>query len=317
MAIYNPIKASWIVKRKREEEEEKKKKKEEEKNKEEVKTPTPITKPTPTQPQVLRGEGGRITGVISPTGKHYPNIGAKEVKGLIANWSGKLATPAGAVEASDVRAQEQQQEFKELLTQNLGAIQSTGDVERDKISYEQAWKSALAGTATSPATLAGVGTAGAALATGIGAPAAPFLAAGGVVVGFISEMKKNIKEQRGDIIAGEAQNLRKNEANLLRSVMMVKQAQTPEEMIEIREGFDQQLALMDEDYSRLQLETNADLTKWLGQDGHPQLERYLTFNAEGGTRDTLVLQMKQAINNPSLIDSMALSAQISTLEEPL
>jgi len=65
-------------------------------------TQTSKRREPPTQPAMLRdAETGRITGVILPDGREFPNIGSKEARALAENWIKKHALPAGAVEAKE------------------------------------------------------------------------------------------------------------------------------------------------------------------------------------------------------------------------
>lgn len=276
------------------------------------KVTAPTSQPKIAEPQIIRDQDtGKVTGLTLPSGKSFLGIGEKETRFLASKEAEKRATPPGAVEAGDVAKQQQEAEFTSLLTENLGNVKLTGDVERDKISQEQAIKSALADAGIGLAGGAAVGAVAGTPAGGVGAvPGAAIGAAAGALGGFIRGYKNNLKEQRQDIIKGEAQNLMKNEQNLLKISMLANRVTDIDQKVELLDMFNEGMSIMDEDYERLTLETNSSLTDWLGQDGHKQLEKYITFNNPGGMREILLFQMKMAMQNPSEGLGVSLQAQL-------
>lgn len=260
--------------------------------------------------ETFRGrETGRETGATIPGFGTVLGLSGSDIA-LLKQQQG-VAEPAPVGTAASVEA----------LSRDLGKIVLTGDPIKDRLSYEQAFKSALAvagPSAIGAATLAGAG----ALAGGVTAPLAPFVAAGaglaGGIVGLIAGMRSNLKAQRADIVKGEGQNLMKTEQNMLKQVMLMNQLPrlggTTDDMVDIKNMFDEQMAFTDENHRKLNAETHDEESKWLAEDGHKQLEKYSTFNSPGGMREILIKQMTLAMNSPDLGRIAGLQAQVQTLQ---
>jgi len=214
---------------------------------------------------------------------------------------------------------ESRPDIDKIASEAIANVQITGDVEKDKLSYEQAFKSALSTAGVSAASAATI--AGGAALLSPAAPAAPLIAAGAAgvvgVAGFIAAFRSNLKTQRTDMVKGESQNLMKTEQNMLKQVMLMNQLPrlggSTDDLVEIKTMFDEQMALTDENHERLILETNDDLSKWLGEDGHKQLEKYENFNNPGGMREILIKQMTLAINSPDLGRIEGLQSQVNQI----
>ena len=257
-----------------------------------------------------------------------PKTGATQFAGPgAARERGELARTL-EIQQQDIIKSEQAEQAKEsavdinvIIEQAKANVVPTGDVERDKLSFEQAIKSALS---TAGISAAGSATVGAAAGLA-GGPLAPItvptgvLVGGGVgfITGLIGGMRSNLKVQKSDFIKGEVQNLLKTEQNMLKQVMLMNQLPrvggTTDDLIEIKTMFDEQMALTDENLELLTLETSDDLSKWLGEDGHKQLEKYKNFNSPGGMRDILIKQMTLAINSPDLGRIAGLESQSQQL----
>ena len=220
-----------------------------------------------------------------------------------------LADPVVAAAVARQRAllspeQQREQARKEEELEELAPIaEQVGEfpftpvpAEKDILSIEQAIKSALATTLPGVAAGAVAGGAGGALVGGVGAiPGAIGGAALGGTAGFVAGFRGNLKVQRADILKGSKQNLMRHEQNMLRIVMEVNKGGDP---MVLKRMFNDQLSLIDLNYEKLQLETDDELSKWLAEDGHTQLERYENFNSEGGSREFLIGAMRDAIVNP-------------------
>ncbi len=171
----------------------------------------------------------------------------------------------------------------------------------DVMSYEQAWKSALAGAGIGAAAGVGLG-----LFTG-GVASIP-LAILGAIGGFATGFFSNIGAQRADMLKGESANVRKQEQNMLKLVMDVNRGGDPARNLEF---FNSQMALISENFARLHMKSNDELSLWLGDDGHIQLERYEVFYSPGGMRDILTAQMRDALANPNLMANVQLEAWLT------
>jgi len=267
----------------------------------------PPTQPDSKEPKVFTdSETGRPTGV-EINGKLFLGLKPSEIEKMLTAEKAKTEILPETAATQESAVQGEQARFQEVLSAELGKVTFTGDVEKDKISYEQAWKSALATSGAGAVGAAAVG------AVGGGPVGAVVGGVAGAIGGFILGFKNNLKTQRTDMVKGEQQNLMKTEQNMLKQVMLMNQLPrlggNTDDMVEIRTMFDEQMAITDENYKRLKMETDDDLSKWLGEDGHKQLEKYSTFNSPGGMREILVAQMELAINSPDLGRLQGLEAQ--------
>ena len=183
----------------------------------------------------------------------------------------------------------------EALARTIAEMTFTGDVEIDRVQIEQAIKSGLAGVLPGlgvglvTAGLATVGTSGAA------APFTPIIIGLGAFSGFVAGFRGNLKAQRKDMIKGEKLNLQDSSQNLLKIVMNTNKGGDAVTMVDF---FNEQLSVIDESHAKLQSITSDDLKNWLGEDGHPQLEKFENFYSKGGLREILVSFMNEAVLNP-------------------
>lgn len=247
---------------------------------------------------VIRDQETGKPSVITTADGRTIAANEREIRFLANRDAAIRATPTGAVEASDIAARGQRAGIAGQVGQT-----ELGNIEQENISFEQATKSGLG--ATIPG-IAGGAVGGALTGAAVGAaggPAAPvtvpIAAIGGAIIGgvgtFIAGFRSNLKTQRKDIVKGDAITLLKAEQNLLKIVMNTNKGSEPTEMLEM---FNEQMSLIDQNYARIQLETSDDLSKWLGEDGHKQLQKFQDFNSPGGAREFLVTTMQEAVLNP-------------------
>lgn len=273
----------------------------------------PVKKPRPLEPS---GVGPTDIGFYTD-----PKTGVTEFAGPGAAKERELQAEALGISEQErvaTRAAARAEELTPAIISEIGKIKLIGDIEKDKLSYEQAIKSALA-----TAGAGAVGTATVAGAAGLVAgPAAPVtvpVAAGlgaiaGAVGGFLLGFKSNLQAQRKDMLKGEAANLMKQEQNMLKLIMETnKYGNYPVTLT----YFNAQMSLAQENYGRLKAETTDDLSLWLGEDGHKQLEKYETFYSEGGMRDILVMQMNNAVAAPDPSKNDLLQTYLDISEKEL
>ena len=159
-----------------------------------VTTPTTPAKVPVNQPaQIIRDEAGNATGVIRD-GRVFLGLGSKDIQDMVNAQNKKIGTPEGAVEASGVKAQEEQIAAQEqqaaTAIQNLGTQtpeQQNRNVVRGEGIIGQA-QTAAAGVGG--AIAGGLGAAGsvAAIGAGIGAlggPVSPLTVPVGAAIGAI------------------------------------------------------------------------------------------------------------------------------------
>lgn len=231
-------------------------------------------------------------------GQTFVGLSPQEVRDITLREDLRKGTVEGGLKAgADIRAAQQLSEAQ-VLAQAVGDVQLIGDVKKDKFSIEQAIKSALASASAGLLGGAALGAAGGAIATapagGIGAiPGAVAIGGAGAVGGFITGFRSNLKTQRADMLKGEAINLRKQESNMLRLVSEVHRGGDPISSLDL---FNEQDALIAQNYARLQLETTDSESLWLGEDGKVQLEKFESYYTS--SREVLIFMMQNAILRP-------------------
>ncbi len=244
-------------------------------------------------PATVQGFGGAGQAEVDRFRKAFPGGDVDKELGILTPELARTLPPSERPPGVLAPGVPQPQE----LAGQVGVIPQPLGVEQDPLSYAQAVKSGLASAIPGVAGGAVVGGAVGAPVGGIGAvPGAIGGAVAGGVSAFLAGFRGNLKTQRKDMLAGESSNIRKIESNMLKHIMNVDRGGNPSEWLEM---FNEQLSLADESHSRLKLETSDDLSLWLGEDGHTQLEKFQTFNSPGGMRETLIRQMEEAIVKPN------------------
>lgn len=146
-----------------------------------VTTPTTPAKAPVNQPaQIIRDEAGNATGVIRD-GRVFLGLGSKDIQDMVNAQNKKIGTPEGAVEASNVQAQQDIQTAQEQ--QASQAIQTLGQQTAEQQNRNVVRGEGIVGQAvTAGAGIAG-GIAGAKAGAALGAVAAPFTGGASIPVG--------------------------------------------------------------------------------------------------------------------------------------
>ena len=276
----------------------------------------------PSQPQVLRdSKTGQLSG-ITINGKTYLGLSPEDVRKMAAAQQQKMATPPGAVEASDIAKQQASMQERQNLIQNLGKLtpeqiaQAQTEAQRqvgaggllpENINLKQA-ATAGASEAAIGASAGAIGGAGlGALAGGVGAiPGAVAGAAIGSVGAFIKGAYADIKQQQSGQVRAEQQSVIKAITNLNNIVSAVNQGADPEEAQIL---YNQQVAQVYKSWSELKLQTQGTASAF--DDGTKELAQFeIFFDPNGGILSTINLKMAQAIANPnpSKIEASTLQA---------
>lgn len=140
---------------------------------------------------------------------------------------------------------------------------------------------AAAGALGGTAVLPGVGTAGGAV---IGAVA-------GFVSGLASSMISNFKSQRTDTTKAQKRVLDEGKQNLNDWATLA--AADPANRALYIKNFNQQLALIDQAYRQMKLDTSRDVAKF--ETALPELAEFEAFYMAQGERDYLVAKMYQSL----------------------
>lgn len=236
---------------------------------------------------------GQLSG-FEVGGNTYFGANPTEIRAAVEKERLKKETPIGAIETSKISELKRQQEAGALLASQIGQTE-TLPINPSDVSYQQAVGAGLARLVpTAAGAAAGGAIAGSVvpgIGTGIGAVGG---AIGGAVTGFVSAFTSNLKSQRSGVLSGKGTDLSDAQRNLRMIVRDTNQGGDAQRNLNY---FNQQLAIIDQSYSQLKLDTQKDLTNFLG-DGTIQLERYEGFYAPAGFRALLIADMQQALINP-------------------
>jgi len=226
--------------------------------------------------------------VNSPINTKYGEILQKAAKGEISIDDQKLADMAKSV-GQQITPTEQQllmmtpEQREEFLT-NANA---------QGVDISQAL---LSGAATAVPGIIGGLVAGAT----VGALGGPIGVVGGAVLGalgaFIGGTISNMRNQYQGNIQAEFSNLERSSTNLRAIIQDTNGGGNVAENMQL---FNHQLMIIDDAYSKLHLQTHNNLSKFLGKDGTPELEKFENFYSMGGMRSILVNEMQQAVLNPN------------------
>lgn len=249
------------------------------------------------QPKVFRdADTGKLSGVSLPDGRNLIGIKGSEVEAITKKFAPE-ETPVGAVEASQIAAQQRAQELLSQLGQN-----SNLQGESAQIDIGQALASGL--TAAVPGVIGGAAVGS--FAGGIGA--IPGAVIGGIGA-FLGGAVSNVRGQYSGEISAEVQNVRSGTTNL-RAIVAATNPGNADQMVPL---FNFQLAKIDEANNNLYLTTRSNTAKFVGKDGRSELERFEIFNLPGGQREILTRAMVLAMagqDNSALINQIALDESL-------
>lgn len=293
------------------EKEKKKKKKEEKPFLEPTLSPEPKPPKEIKEPQVFRDEQGNITGIIKD-GKALFGFDNQEARDYIEKRRLRLSTPEGAVEVKDVAAVRKGEKLAgqvgQFTPEQLAQIKSA----EPQVSIAENRQAALSGlrniipgaisTAGSGAIAGGVsggaggagGVGGASIGLGTGAGIG---AAIGAVEGFYSGYVGNLQAQVSGEVSASTQVLRKGEQDLRRITSAAWSGRG--DPVLLTNSFNQRLADIEKEHSKLYQETNSDLNLFLSQDGTVALQRYNEFFTIGGSRELLIDEFRTALISPT------------------
>lgn len=293
--------------------------------------PQPTPQPQQTDlPQIIRDQNtGRISG-ITAGGRTTLTANINDINAIL-NHHAPQPAPQGAVEASQIAAQQQQQKAANEIIQTKGpitgpnlnlppSINTTPD-QQAIIPPGQAGEAAAAGlgkvASISGATGAGgviggvIGGAGGSVVPGPGTAAGAIGGAviGGAVANFIEGAIGNLKNNANEGIAAEYSTLPHSARNLRYLTADMNKGITPDLTYK---AFKDQLDAVDQSYANLNSESRLFRNKFLGTNTITELKDFKDFYAAGGQRDVLVSRMNEALINPN--PALA-SAELSLLSQ--
>ena len=192
--------------------------------------------------------------------------------------------------------QQQQAQFEaQQLAGQVGQFQQLG-VEPTGLDVGQAATQGIVGAIPRALSFAATGAAAGALGgsafAGVGAvPGAIIGAVGGFVSGITSSMISNFKSQRTDTINAQKRVLVEGKQNLNDWATLA--AADPANRALYIKNFNQQLALIDQAYRQMKLDTSRDVAKF--ETALPELAEFEAFYMAQGERDYLVAKMYQSL----------------------
>jgi len=192
--------------------------------------------------------------------------------------------------------QQQQAEIQaQQLAGQVGQFQQLG-VEPTGLDVGQAATQGIVGAIPRALSLAATGAAAGALGgsafAGVGAvPGAIIGAVGGFVSGITSSMISNFKSQRTDTTNAQKRVLVEGKQNLNDWATLA--AADPANRALYIKNFNQQLALIDQAYRQMKLDTSRDVAKF--ETALPELAEFEAFYMAQGERDYLVAKMYRSL----------------------
>ena len=192
--------------------------------------------------------------------------------------------------------QQQQAEIQaQQLAGQVGQFQQLG-VEPTGLDVGQAATQGIVGAIPRALSFAASGAAAGALGgsafAGVGAvPGAIIGAVGGFVSGITSSMISNFKSQRTDTTNAQKRVLDEGKQNLNDWATLA--AADPANRSLYIKNFNQQLALIDQAYRQMKLDTSRDVAKF--ETALPDLAEFEAFYMAQGERDYLVAKMYQSL----------------------
>ena len=192
--------------------------------------------------------------------------------------------------------QQQQAQFEaQQLAGQVGQFQQLG-VEPTGLDVGQAATQGIVGAIPRALSFAATGAAAGALGgsafAGVGAvPGAIIGAVGGFVSGITSSMISNFKSQRTDTTNAQKRVLDEGKQNLNDWATLA--AADPANRALYIKNFNQQLALIDQAYRQMKLDTSRDVAKF--ETALPDLAEFEAFYMAQGERDYLVAKMYQSL----------------------
>ena len=250
---------------------------------------------TPTN-DFINPQTGQPSSYQLPDGRVLMGLDPQTIREIANREAGKRENIAIQSEGSNIIAQQQKmQEGKQLV----GEVGQINPQQQQAGSLDIGQAAGVAGLGAAGGIATGLAT-GALVGAGIGAaggPAAPLTipigAALGAITGIVTGFISNLRKQKNENIQASYSNLARSTRNLRAIVTDTNGGGSAASNIDL---FNSQLTLIDEAYSRLQLENRG---KFLGADATTQLENMENFYSVGGSRELLIREMQQAILNPN------------------
>ena len=212
-----------------------------------------------------------------------------------AKRKAELMVLKGSPSTEQLMQQQQAELQAQQLARQVGQFQQLG-VEPTGLDVGQAATQGIVGAIPRALSFAATGAAAGALGgsafAGVGAvPGAIIGAVGGFVSGITSSMISNFKSQRTDTTNAQKRVLDEGKQNLNDWATLA--AADPANRALYIKNFNQQLALIDQAYRQMKLDTSRDVAKF--ETALPDLAEFEAFYMAQGERDYLVAKMYQSL----------------------
>ena len=253
--------------------------------------------PTAPPPPTMTGKGGKEIDISKPfsnkdflTKEDYEQAKRRAESFVYGGAYAKgIQEKQAAFEAQQAAFEAQQ------LAGQVGQFQQLG-VKPTGLDVGQAATQGIVGAIPRALSFAASGAAAGALGgsafAGVGAvPGAIIGAVGGFVSGITSSMISNFKSQRTDTINAQKRVLVEGKQNLNDWATLA--AADPANRYLYIKNFNQQLALIDQAYRQMKLDTSRDVAKF--ETALPDLAEFEAFYMAQGERDYLVAKMYQSL----------------------
>ena len=270
---------------------------------EQAKGTPPKATPAPGTIETFTNESGRSSGVVAPDGRTFLGLGPDDVN-KFAEQQANIASrptnsaPVGTAQNALNQAFEGQQLQGQVGQFNQQGISPTG------LNFGEAATAGIVGAIpralSLAATGAGIGLAGGAA---VGGPAAPLTATGGAVIGAVagfvggiaSSMISNLKSQRSDTTTAQQRVLDEGKQTM-KDWATLAEADPANKATYLAE-YNKVSAQIDAAYRQMKLDTSRDIAKF--ETALPNLAEFEAFYAPGGERDTLDVEMRNALLSPA------------------
>ena len=263
-------------------------------------------------PEIIKdSETGKISGVKLPDGRTFFGVSPQEAKDILADYQKTRTAPDGTLPAGTQQAQLDQQLAQQAEAEQLGGqIGDFGQLGVDPTGLDigeagiAGIRGAIPRALSLAATGAGIGLVGGGAVgsvvpgagTAAGAAAGAALGAvGGFVSGISSSMLSNLRSQRTDTTTAQQRVLDEGKQNLNDWATLA--GTDPANRHVYVKNFNQQLALIDQAYRQMKLDTSRDVAKF--ETALPNLAEFETFYSTQGERDFLVADMQNSLLQPS------------------
>ena len=260
-------------------------------------------KVTPSGPELFKDpETGKVTGVRLPDGRTFFGLNKDEIDDIINRDKAEKARLAGTAPVGTAQARADIRFRGQQLAGQIGQFEELG-ISPTGLKFGEAATTGIVNSIPSALRLgvtgAGIGLVGGAAVGAAGGPiGATAGAAIGAVAGFVSGIASgmigNFKSQRADTTTAQQRTLDEGKQTLMDWVTLARA--DPVNRNFYLAQFNNQAAQIDQAHRQMKLDTSRDLAKF--ETALPNLAEFNTFYSEGGERDSLNEEMRNALIAP-------------------